>query len=189
MKQKTNLKRKSTFLKYCLPVLFGVLFSCSNDIDEVKKYDNTEILPDQVVKEVEVMYSTSGNVVFQLNAPLLNQYGGNKNYNEMPEGVEVKIFDDEMNVTTKLTSNYAIDSTYANKMQARENVIVVNEKGEQLNTEELLWNKETEQITSDVFVKITTTDQIIMGTGLISNQNFTEYRILQPSGIINIEND
>ena len=146
-------------------------------------------MPDQVVKEVEVMYSTSGNVVFQLNAPLLHQYGGKKNYNEMPEGVEVKIFDKEMNVTTKLTSNYAIDSTYANKMQARENVIVVNEHGEQLNTEELLWNKETEQITSDVFVKITTSDQIIMGTGLISNQNFTEYRILQPSGIINIEND
>jgi len=94
-----------------------------------------------------------------------------------------------MNVTTKLTSNYAIDSTYANKMQARENVIVINEKGEQLNTEELLWNKNTEQITSDVFVKITTADQIIMGTGLISNQDFTEYRILKPTGIINIEND
>lgn len=189
MRQKINSKSKSTLIKYCLPVFLGVLFSCSNDIEEVKKYDNIEVLPDQVVKEVEVMYSTSGNVVFQLNAPVLHQYSGEKNYNEMPEGVEVKIFDKEMNVTTKLTSNYAIDSTYANKMQARENVIVINEKGEQLNTEELLWNKKTEQITSDVFVKITTADQIIMGTGLISNQNFTEYRILQPSGIINIEND
>jgi LPS export ABC transporter protein LptC len=189
LKSKTNLKVKSAYLKYFIPVILGVLFSCSNDLEDVKKYDSTETLPDQVVKQVEVMYSTNGNVVFQLNAPLLNQYSGKKNYNEMPEGVEVKIFDKEMNVTTKLTSNYAIDSTYANKMQARENVIVVNEKGEQLNTEELLWNKKTEQITSDVFVKITTADQIIMGTGLISNQNFTEYRILQPSGIINIEND
>jgi len=59
-------------------------------MEEVKKYENAEILPDQVVKEVEVMYSTSGNVVFQLNAPLLHQYGGEKNYNEMLEGVEVK---------------------------------------------------------------------------------------------------
>lgn len=189
MGQKVNFNNKSTFLKYYFLVLFGVLFSCSKDIEEVKKCDNIEILPDQVVKEVEVIYSTSGNIVFQLNAPLLHQYGGSKNYNEMLEGVEVKIFDKEMNVTTKLTSNYAIDSTYADKMQARENVIIVNKKGEQLNTEELLWNKKTEQITSDVFVKITTADQIIMGTGLISNQNFTEYRILQPSGIINIEND
>lgn len=170
-------------------MLFGVLFSCSNDLEEVKKYDNPEILPDQVVKNVEVMYSTNGNVVFQLNAPLLHQYAGVKNYNEMLEGVEVKIFDKEMHVTTKLTSNYAIDSTYANKMEARENVVVVNEKGEKLNTEKLLWNKETEQITSDVFVKITTADQIIMGKGLVSNQDFSEYRILEPSGIINIEND
>ena len=189
MKSNTTLKSKSTRLKYCIPVLFGVLFSCSNDLEEVKKYDSTQVLPDQVVKQVEVMYSTSGIVVFQLNAPILYQYGGEKNYNEMTEGVEVKIFNKQMVVTTKLTSNYAIDSTYANKMEARENVIVVNEKGETLNTEKLLWNKKTEQITSDVFVKITTADQIIMGKGLISNQDFTEYRILEPSGIINIDND
>lgn len=170
-------------------MFLGVLFSCSNELEEFKKYDSTEILPDQVVKDVELKYSTSGNVVFQLKAPVLYQYGGDMNYNEMNDGVEVKIFDDEMNVTTKLTSNYAIDSTYASKMEAKGNVLVVNAKGETLNTEELLWNKKTEQITSDVFVKITTADQIIMGTGLISNQDFTEYRILEPSGIISIDND
>jgi LPS export ABC transporter protein LptC len=88
-----------------------------------------------------------------------------------------------------LTSNYAIDSTYANKMEAHEDVVVVNEKGERLNTEKLYWDRNTEQITSDVFVKITTEDQVIQGTGLISNQDFTEYRILNITGIINIDND
>jgi LPS export ABC transporter protein LptC len=107
----------------------------------------------------------------------------------MPEGVKVQIFDEQMVVTSMLTSNYAIDSTYANKMEAHEDVVVVNEKGERLNTEKLYWDRNTEQITSDVFVKITTEDQVIQGTGLISNQDFTEYRILNITGIINIDND
>lgn len=165
----------------------GVLFSCSNDLKEVQKYNESEIFPDQIVKNVEVMHSTKGAVLFQLNAPLLHQYNGDKAYNEMLEGVEVKIFNDQMEVTTQLTSDYAIDSTYANKMEARYNVVVFNEKGEKLETERLFWDKESEQITSNDSVTITTADQIIMGDGLISNQDFSEYRILKPRGIINIE--
>ena len=107
----------------------------------------------------------------------------------MREGVEVEIYDSAKNVTSRLTSNYAIDSTYAKKMEARSNVVVVNEKGETLETEELKWNQKTERITSDVFVKITTSDQIIMGEGLESNQDFTEYRIMKTTGTININDD
>lgn len=166
-----------------------MLFSCSNKIEDIEKYSDPVAMPTQIAKGVEVMYSTKGAVVFQLNTPLLNQYMTEKEYNEMPEGVEVKIFDSLMQVTTKLTANYAIDSTYANKMEAMYDVVVINEKGEKLNTEHLVWDKTTEQITSDVFVKITTADQVLMGEGLISNQDFSEYRILKPRGVINIDND
>ena len=170
-------------------VLVGVLLSCSNKIEDIEKYDDSEEFPTQIAKEIEVMYSTKGAVVFQLKAPLLKQYMTEKEYNEMPEGVEVKIFDSLMNVTTKLTANYAIDSTYADKMEAMYDVVVINEKGEMLNTEHLVWDRTTGQITSDVFVKITTADQVLMGEGLISNQDFSEYRILKPRGTINIDND
>lgn len=182
-------KIKSTLLKCCFAAFFGVFFSCSNDLEEVKRLEKGELQPDQTAKEVEVMHSTKGKVLFQLNTPVLHQFEGENSYSEMPEGVKVQIFDEQMVVTSMLTSNYAIDSTYANKMEAHEDVVVVNEKGERLNTEKLYWNRNTEQITSDVFVKITTEDQVIQGTGLISNQDFTKYRILNITGIINIDND
>jgi len=171
-------------------ILFaGVLFACENDKSEIAKYESEEVFPTQSAKEVEILYSTKGNVVFQLNAPLLNQYEGEQPFNEMPNGVKVQIFDSLNNVTTELTANYAIDSSHVNKMEARDNVVVINEKGERLNTEHLVWDKKTEKITSDVFVKITTADQILMGEGLEANQDFTNYRIFNPIGELSIDND
>jgi LPS export ABC transporter protein LptC len=172
-------------------VLVGVLFSCENDVNEIAKYDLSERFPDQSVQDVEILYSTEGEVAFQLKAPLLNQYSGEEPYNEMPDGVHVQFFDSTQKVTTDLTANYAIHYTKQNeeRMLAEGNVIVTNDKGERLNTEKLLWSKKTQQITSDVFVKITTENQVLMGDGLVANQDFTDYRILKPRGILNIEND
>jgi len=180
---------QSTSRLMLVVTLAGVLFACENDVKEIEKYDLSEKFPDQTVQEVEILYSSEGRVSFQLNAPVLDQYGGEKPYDEMPKGVHIQIFDTLMNVTTELTSNYAINLTHKNKMEAKEDVVVVNEKGETLNTEHLVWDKKTQKITSDVFVKITTKDQVLMGEGLIANEDFTNYRILKPRGIINIDND
>lgn len=190
---KTNLKNtKSTFFKLVAYLFVGVLFACVNDPKEIEALADQEGKPLQSIKEAEIHYSSKGLVVAQLNAPTLNNYEGEEGqveYSEMPDGVEVKIFDSLLQVTTRLTSNYAIDSGAVGKMEARDDVVVINEKGEQLNTEHLVWDKETEKITSDVYVKITTDGQVLEGEGLIANQDFSNYRILKPTGSIDIEND
>jgi LPS export ABC transporter protein LptC len=168
--------------------LLSGLLACENDPKEIAKYELEGRYPTQSGKNVEILYSSKGKVKFQLNAPILNQYSGNENYREMPEGVHIKVFDSSMNVSSELTANYAIDKEYEKKMEAKEDVVVINKKGERLNTEHLVWDQETEKITSDVFVKITTKDQVLMGEGLVANPEFTEYRILKPRGVINIDN-
>lgn len=193
--QKQDLIKKpnkiTRFKASLITLIMGVAFfvSCSEDSEKAEILVDEEIYPDQVLKDVEILYSTKGEVQFKLKAPILKQFSGEKPYNEMPEGVDIEIYDSTLKVTTKLTSNYAIDIVYADKMEAKYDVVVVNDKGEQLNTEHLVWNKKKSKITSDVFVKITTVSQVIMGDGLIANQDFTDYRILKPRGIINIEND
>lgn len=166
-----------------------MFFSCENDLTEVESFNSDTLYPDQSARDVEILYSQKGKVTLQLNAPLLNQYNGKEPYNEMPEGVHVITFDSLMNISSELKANYAIDLTYEERMEAKYDVVVINEKGETLNTEHLTWDKKTGKIKSDVFVKITTKEQIIMGDGLISNQDFSEYSILKPRGVINIDND
>lgn len=177
-------------LKTAIFLLFlSVFFACENDPKEIAKLELEEQLPTQSGKDVEILYSTKGRVSFQLNAPVLDQYGGENPYREMPEGVHIKVFDSLMNVSSELTSNYAIDRQSERIMEAKEDVVVINEKGERLNTEHLVWNQKTDKITSDVFVKITTKEQVLMGEGLIANPDFTEYEILKPKGTINLDND
>ena len=168
-------------------LLLGVFFSCEEATKEIIPQEVEKNQPDQIGKDVEILYSTNGRVSFQLNAPLMNQYHGEKPYTEMPEGVHIQTFDSLMNVKSELTADYAIDLKYEDKMEAKGNVVVINEKGEKLNTEHLVWDKKTKQITSDVFVKITTDNEVLSGDGLISNQDFTEYRILKPRGVINLD--
>ena len=164
-----------------------LLFSCENDVAEIAKFDSVDTLPAQQGKNVEILYSKEGRTEFKLNAPVLNRYSGNKAYNEMPNGVAIEIYDSLGNISTSLTSKYAIDRDFEEIMVARGDVVVINAEGEKLNTEELIWNQKTEKITSNVFVKITTADQIIMGDGLESNQDFSRYTIKKIRGIINID--
>jgi hypothetical protein len=71
-------------------------------------------------------------------------------------------------------------------MEARKNVVVVNEKGERLNTEHLIWDEKKEKLLSDDFVKITTKDEIFYGNGFEANQDFTKYRIYKLKGTISL---
>ena len=170
-----------------LIMLMGIFTSCENDVEEVNELNNEEIFPDQELRDADVLYSSSGRVKFRMKAPLVEQYGGDEHYNEMPEGVEVEIYDSTMTVSSRLTSNYAIDIAHDKKMEAKDDVVVINDKGEKLNTEHLIWNMQKEEIRSDVFVKITTPQQVLMGEGLISNQDFSDYKILKPRGVINLQ--
>jgi LPS export ABC transporter protein LptC len=104
----------------------------------------------------------------------------------MPDGVKVEFFDKEMKPSTTMTARRAIKREKAQQMEAFGNVEVVNAKGEKLNTEHLVWNEITKKISSDEFVKITTSDKIIYGKGFESNQDFTSYRIFKITGTINI---
>ena len=74
-------------------------------------------------------------------------------------------------------------------MEAKYDVVIVNSEGERLNTEHLIWDRKNQRIYSNVFVTITTEDEVIMGEGFESNESFTKYKILKPKGTISQEDE
>jgi LPS export ABC transporter protein LptC len=74
-------------------------------------------------------------------------------------------------------------------MEAKYAVEVVNKTGEKLETERLIWDEQNKRIYTDAFVKITTATEVIRGTGMESNQDFTKYQIKHVTGTIQIKND
>ena len=120
----------------------------------------------------------------------MEEYGEDKNkYMEMTEGIKVLFYDSLLNIASTLTSNYAIHRVSENIMEAKDDVVVVNDKGEVLNTEHLIWLKDSAKIYTEEFVKITTEDEIIMGDGMEANQDFTKWKIYNITGIINIKEE
>jgi hypothetical protein len=71
-------------------------------------------------------------------------------------------------------------------MVAKNDVILVNVKGDTLRTEELFWDETEQKIYSNQSVRITTPDELILGKGFESNLDFTRYKIHQISGVMSL---
>ncbi len=139
-------------------------------------------LPVEESENVVVYYSEEAEVKVKLEAPVLIRKVDDKIVNEMPEGIHLIFYDSLGGISSEITSNYAIDKNSEFLMEARDRVVVTNEKGEKLETEHLIWNRKDEMIHTEEFVKITAGDEIILGDGLESNQDFSKYHIKNPRG-------
>lgn len=167
----------------------GILCSCENDVKEVASLTKKK-KPNSKGKNVSLIYSEKANVKITVSAPVMEEYGLEKDkYIEMREGIKVQFYDTLLNITSTLTSKYAIHRVGERIMEAKNDVVVVNDKGEKLNTEHLIWNEDSSKIYSDKFVKITTEDEILMGEGMEANQDFSKWKIHKIKGIINVKEE
>lgn len=176
---------------FLLLFVFPFIFSCKNDIEKIKLITFKDTLPSQSAKNIEIIYSDSAIVKAKITAAQLDRYAnkGNGAYSDLPKGVKILFYDRNMNIQSQLTANHATRYDKTRMMEANNNVVVINEKGEQLNTEHLIWDAENKKITSNEFVKITTADEIIYGDGLEANQNFTKYKIFNIKGTITLNKE
>ena len=165
-------------------VTFG---SCENDMSTVKKITSQKEVSAETGKDIEVLYSDLGRVKAKLTAPTMMRYRTKEPYTEMPDGVKIYFYDENLRVESQLTAGYGVSYDKSDQMIARNNVEAINIYGDKLNTEELVWNQKTQKISSDKFVKITTKDEIIFGDGFESNQDITTDKIKKIRGTIRLK--
>ncbi|HIO67785.1 MAG TPA: LPS export ABC transporter periplasmic protein LptC [Flavobacteriales bacterium] len=146
-----------------------------------------EKFPAEVLSDAVVLYSDSAILKARLTAPKMEHYLEKEPYVELTEGINLVFYSEDGEITSHLTANYAINYERQDRMEAKGDVVFINEVGEKLNTEHLIWNQKEERIYSEEFVKITTADEIIWGEGFESNQSFTNFKIKHIKGTILVE--
>jgi len=161
--------------------------SCENDLAIVKSLMVDEKFPAEVLSDAVVLYSDSAILKARLTAPKMEHYLEKEPYVELTEGINLVFYSEDGEITSHLTANYAINYERQDRMEAKGDVVFINEVGEKLNTEHLIWNQKEERIYSEEFVKITTADEIIWGEGFESNQSFTNFKIKHIKGTILVE--
>ncbi|HXH17698.1 MAG TPA: LPS export ABC transporter periplasmic protein LptC [Chitinophagales bacterium] len=168
-------------------LLLFIFSSCAPDMEKVNQISAENASLTERGEDVEIQYSEEGKLRAKISAPLVATHNAEEPYMEFTKGLKLNFFDDELNVTSKLAANYGIYFTKKEEMMVRDDVVIVNAKGEMLNTEELTWRRKDEKLYSGKFVRITTPEEIIYGTGFEAKQDFSDYTIKNISGIVHLE--
>lgn len=165
-----------------------LMISCKNDIEKINVItQNKSALPVETGENVFINYTDSGIVRAKVYAPVLKRFASDeRNETEMPKGITVYFMSKKKKVESFLKARYAVRYDRERKMVAKNDVVLVNIKGDTLRTELLTWDENKNIIYSDKYVRITTPDEIITGTGFESNAEFTRYKIKHISGTFDL---
>ncbi|MDR4988051.1 MAG: LPS export ABC transporter periplasmic protein LptC [Bacteroidales bacterium] len=163
--------------------------ACRGDLSSIEAIVKIDEGPVESGYNVEIIYSDRAFVRMILHTPQMDRYENDKNFLEMPKGLHVVFYDTLGHQTSSLTANYAISYDDTEVIEARNDVIVINEAGERLNTEHLIWDQKQEIIYSDKFVKITTEDEVTYGEGFLADERFDQWEISNPRGTFKIDTE
>lgn len=169
---------------YKLFFLLILLSSCSKKT--IKKIEENYDGPLIEIKDLNTFFTDSAKVRFQLKSDLYQVFKeGEEIY---PEGLFMDIYSiNSDSITATFEANYVIKFENENYYKATGNVVLFNiQTGDELRTEELYWYPNDEKFLTEKFVTIRTGDEIHSGEGMESNQSFSRYEIMKPSGIIDI---
>lgn len=173
------------FIHHIVLAIAGTLLivSCKNDLETIKSLTDEENAATLSAKNSEILYTEQGKLKVKVLAPTTNSYpNAEEPYTEFPDGITVFNFNDSLAVESQITANYAIYYEEKELWNARYNVVAMNKKGEILNTEQLFWDEKKKTIYSHDMVKITTEDGVTFGEGFESDEMFTDWFILKPTG-------
>lgn len=165
------------------------LFACENDLEEIKKVSDIPGAPEERTKNLELVYSDSGQTKIYLNAALAESYYKPIHTIKFKDGVKVRFFNPDGSVKTILTAKYGEIIQNEGQMIARDSVVMLNlNRNQQLETEELIWNQSTQAVNSNKPVLVKTKDGKFYGDGIITTSDFTRYEFIKPRGTINLKN-
>jgi LPS export ABC transporter protein LptC len=181
-----KMKGISLFSLIILVISAAFLTSCDKHIEMIPA-SAVLTLPSVTTRNLNTVFDDSGKVQLILKTPILEKYDNVKEpYTEFRLGLNVLFYDGNPEPVGSVTAKYGKYIESKKLWELRDSVVVINKNNEKLETELLYWNQQKDLIYTERFVKFTTEDQIITGTGFESDSHLTKRKISHPSGIIYI---
>ncbi len=176
---------KSTAYSIVFAIVTTLTFftACENKLEVIEALSDANNKPEISAYNFESLYSDSGHVQVRMVSAEWHQYGSiPKPYKEFPKGLHAYIYDDSLRVKAEISALYVKNYIRENLWEARKNVVVVNQKGDRLNTEELFWDQTRHIIYSKKYCRIVTPDggEHIGNCGLEAKEDFTDWKLLCP---------
>jgi len=163
-----------------------ILISCTTE--KVEPFVNTHLrgsqLPDQESWNSTVFFTDSGKTKAVLYAGHLKMFYRNKE-TFLDGSIKVDFFNEQEVKTSTLTAKRGKVDEKTDDLFAYDSVVVVNDSGIVIRTDEMMWRNKDRKIVSDKFVTIKTPNENIEGYGFESDQNLRNYVIYNITYITN----
>lgn len=139
-------------------------------------------------EDVMTTISDSGITRYRIKAPKWLVYDrADTPYWEFPAGIYLEKFNMQLEADASVEADYAFYNETAQRWMLRGNVKAVNLEGEQFETPLMYWDQKAESVYSDSSIVITRETSVIEGVGFRSNQQMTEYTIMNPTGVFPLD--
>lgn len=178
------------FIPIVISFFILLCISCENDLDTIKKITFDAKSPDETTKNLKMIYSDSGYAKVEIYAALAETYRTKESITKIKDSLRVNFFSDRGEVVSTLSARYGEINYSRGTILVRDSVRLYNyAKKQTLETEALFWNQKDSSIYSLSQVIIKSPKGIVLGDGIRTNQSFTKYVLLKPSGRIELEKE
>ena len=160
----------------------SLLLSCEEKIKpSVASAAAGKDLPSQESWNATITFTDSGRISGILHAGYIAGYD-DKQTTLLDSNITVDFYDELGKHTSVLTARKGHVDDVSHNLVAEGNVLVVSDSGTVLKTEILYWNNETQRVSSEEYVEITSPTEQIQGHGFESDRALLHYHILRVTG-------
>ena len=164
------------------------IVACDNDNDKDVADIDTSTYPTMMTTDVSTFISDSGYTRYHVTAPLWLMFEEIDTPNwKFPDGVFLEKFDDDMNPTANFRADSATYFSTRKMWRFDGNVKMKNTDGDRFATPQLFWDQNQHKVYSDSFIHIERSERIIEGYGFESNEDMSQYTVLNPQMILPID--
>jgi len=152
---------------------------------EIQRVDIDHDTPDEVSKDLRLVYSDSARAKIELYAATAEKLNGKQEITKLKDSLRVNFFNKKGKKVSTLFALYGEINDEKNMVFVRDSVRFYNfEKKQLLETEALFWNRSDSTVYTENQVIVKSPDGIAIGTGFRTKQDFSKYTILKPEGQI-----
>ena len=164
------------------PALFWLLIlpACTGDTSEIDALYDARDISQETISGVKMMYSDSARVRLMVVSPVMvRREEDNQLIEEFPKGLKAEFYHGGTSPQSWLQARSAFRYPDQHRIVLRGNVQLYNAKMDKLETAELIWDEETQQIYTEKFVRITQPEKgdTTYGFGFVSDQHFNRFEI------------
>ncbi len=175
---------------FCSSIMVAALFSCVNDLDEVKRITHFQDAPDEMTRNLELEHTDSGITKIRMYAKISESYTSPERLTYFKKFLQVDFFDIQGNKVSRLTAQKGVYNHKDEFVLVEDSVRLYNyEKDQTMETESLTWNKKDSTIRTDDNVLVRSPKELLTGKGLVTKQDFSYFEILNPTGKINLKKE